>query len=386
MANFTPVKPGGLITAAYFNQVLGSFDTRISALEAASTTGGQIVIQQLLPLGNFYVGNQMHVVGQNFGVPANVVVTLGGQQITSFAAGSGNTDLYFDIPPVQGLSQAGTMVSLVVDNSTSPAPASTSFTLFPVQQISPAGNLFATMTTPPSVGTITAGNSYVYIFTVTSQTSLSDNYALTVALDSASQAAGWIAVPVDATSQSPITSIPIPQGQNITTRVGVKVTVPATAAAASVAQMTLTLTSSLKPGISGFGTIPGGITVGSAPAQANAIGLKITNPGATGTLSASGNSVSFTAGTSPVTVIFLASLTDGGPGVSYSVKLTFDDASWVPTIQGPGDFPMGTANSTYQIRYSISLPSGTSSTNMHLTVTEDGKPSVQGIQTWAVSV
>ena len=35
MANFTPVKPGELISAAFFNQVLGSFDTRISALEAS---------------------------------------------------------------------------------------------------------------------------------------------------------------------------------------------------------------------------------------------------------------------------------------------------------------------------------------------------------------
>ena len=36
MANFTPVNPGDLITANYFNQVLSSFDSRISALEAAN--------------------------------------------------------------------------------------------------------------------------------------------------------------------------------------------------------------------------------------------------------------------------------------------------------------------------------------------------------------
>jgi len=382
--SYTPVKPGDLITAAFFNQVLGSFDSRISALEASSSSSGQIVIQQLLPLGNFYVQNQMHIVGENFGNPANVVVTVGGVQVTSFAPGSGNTDLYFDIPPVQGLSQGGSMVSLTVDNSTSPAPASTTFLLFPVQQTSPSGNLFATMTTPPSVGTITAGNSYVYIFTVTSQTSLTDNYGLTVTLDSASQAADWTAIPVDATSQNPITSIQIPQGQNLTTPVGVKVSIPAAAVVGSVATVALTLTSSLKPGISGFGTTS--ITVGSAPTQGNAIGLKIFNPGATGTLAANGSSVAYTSGTNPIVIIFLASLTDGGPNVSYNVSLTFDNTAWAATLQGPDPFPMGTPNSTYQIRYSISLPPSPSNTNMHLTVTEVGKPTMQGVQTFGVSV
>ena len=155
MANFTPVSPGELIKAADLNLIFTNFDSRITALESASTGGGQIVIQQLLPIGNFYVQNQMHVVGQNFGLPANVTVTIGGQQVTTFAPGSGNTDLYFDIPAVQGLSPQGSLVTLTIANATSPAPASTTFTLFPLQQTSPSGNILVTMTGPPSVGTVT---------------------------------------------------------------------------------------------------------------------------------------------------------------------------------------------------------------------------------------
>jgi hypothetical protein len=383
MANFTPVNPGDLITANYFNQVLSSFDSRISALEAANTGGAQIVIQQVLPLGTLSVGDQMHVVGQNFGLPANVVVTVGGQHVTSFAAGSGNTDLYFDIPAVQGLSAQGTQVTLVVDNSTSPAPASTTFTLFPAQLTAPSGNIVVTMTGPPSVGLITEGNSYTYTFTVTGFTSLTDNYAIAVTLDATSQAAGWTAVAVNPTTQSTITSIPIPQGQNTTTLVGVTVSIPATAGVNS-AQVTLTLTSSLKPGVSGFGTTT--VTVNSGPAKANAIGLSVLSV-STGTASADGSTVSLPASTTSVVIIFLASLPDGGAGVSYSVsKLTFADTSWTAVLQSPSDIPVGTPNSTSQIRFSVSVPPAASSTTMQLTVSEDGKPSVQGQQSFKISV
>jgi hypothetical protein len=383
MSNFNPVKPGDLITAAYFNQVLGSFDTRISALEAASVGGGQIVIQQLLPLGNFYVGNQMHIVGQNFGLPANVVVTIGGQQVTTFAAGSGNTDLFFDIPAVQGLNPAGSLVTLSVDNSTSPAPASTTLTLFPVPLTSPSGNILTKMTGPPSVGSVTPGNSYVYVFTITGFTSLTDNYAITATLDAASAAAGWTVIAVDPVSQNTITSVSIPQGQNTTTMVGAKVTIPATAGVAT-AQVTLTLASNLKPGVSGFGSTL--ITVGAAPPPPNAIGLTIFSVGA-GSVSPDGSSITLPAGTTSVVVIFLASLPDGGAGVSYKVSpLTFDDTSWSASLQGPSDFGVGTPNSTAQIRYSISVPTGTKSTKMHVSMAEDGKPSVQGQQVFNISV
>jgi hypothetical protein len=379
--SYTPVKPGDLITAAFFNQVLGSFDQRISALEAASQGAGQIVIQQLLPLGNFYVGNQMHIVGQNFGNPANVVVTVGGQQVTSFAAGSGNTDLYFDIPAVQGLSQAGTMVTLVVDNSTSPAPATTSFTLYPVQQTSPSGNVLVSMTGPPAVKTITPGNTYTYIFTATGYTSLTDNYTVTVTLDAASQADGWTAAPTSSV-------VKIPQGQATTTQVGVNVTVPGTVSsppAVLEAQVTVTLTSSLKPGTSGTGATT--VTANAQPATGNAIALTIFNVGAGATKSADGSTVTVSPGTSTTTIIFLATLPDGGTGVSYSVSpLTFDSGGWVATLQSPSDISVGTPNSTAQIRFSISVPSTASSTQMHLTVTEDNKPSVQGTQTFSISV
>jgi hypothetical protein len=382
MSNFNPVKPGDLITAAYFNQVLGSFDTRISALEAATVGRGQIVIQQLLPIGNFYVGNQMHIVGQNFGLPANVVVTIGGQQVTTFAAGSGNTDLFFDIPAVQGLSPQGTPVTLSVDNSTSPAPASTTLTLFPVPLTSPSGNILTKMTGPPSVGSVTAGNSYVYVFTITGFTSLTDNYAITATLDSASAAAGWTVVAVD-TGQNTITSVSIPQGQNTTTMVGAKVTIPAVAGVAT-AQVTLTLASNLKPGVSGFGSTL--ITVGAAPPPPNAIGLTIFSVGV-GTVSADGSSITLPAGTPSVMVIFLASLPDGGAGVTYKVApLTFDDTTWTATLLTPSDFPVGTPNSTAQIRYLINAPAGTKTTKMHVGVTEDGKPSVQGQQVFNISV
>ena len=162
-----------------------------------------------------------------------------------------------------------------------------------------------------------------------------------------------------------------------------KLTIPATAGVAS-GQITLTLSSSLKPGVSGSGGTT--VTVGAAPPPPQAIGLTIYNASA-GTVSADKTSLSLSAGTTSVVVIFLASVPDGGSNVSYSVSnLTFDNTTWTATIQGPSDIPVGTPNSTVQIRFSISVPPGTSTTNMHLTVTEDGKASVQGQQAFVISV
>ncbi len=383
MSNFTPVKPGDLISAAYLNQILGSFDSRISALESSTQGGGQIVIQQLLPLGTFYVGNQIHLVGQNFGLPANVVVTIGGAKVTNFLAGSGNTDLFFDIPAVQGLQPSGTLVTLTVDNNSSPAPASTTLTLFPQPLSSPSGNILVTMTAPPSVGTVTAGNSYVYGFTITGFTSLTDTYGVTATLDSASLGAGWTAVPVDPSALTPITSVSIPQGQNTSTPVAVKVTIPATAGVTS-ASVTLTFVSSLKPGVSGSGSTT--ITVNAAPPPPNTLGLTIFAAGA-GTVSPDGSTLSLPAGTTSVVVILLASLTDGGAGVSYNISnLTFDNSAWTSVLQSAANVPVGAPNSTLQIRYQISVPTAASSTKMHATIAESGKPSVQGQQAFNISV
>jgi hypothetical protein len=386
MSNFTPVKPGQLITAAYFNQVFGAFDSRITALEAVSGTKGQTVIQQLLPLGTFHVQDEMHIIGQNFGLPSQVTVTIGGQNVTQFKAGSGDTELIFDIPAVQGLSQGGTMVSLTVDNTTSPAPASTTFMLFPLQITSPSGSILVSMTGPPTVGTITAGNFYIYIFTITGFTSLSDKYAITTGLDAASAGAGWsIAAvdPTDPTGQKLISSVTIPQGQNTSTQVGIKVTIPSPAGVAS-GQVSLSLASSLKPGVSGSGATA--VNVGSAPPPPNQIGLTIFSTG-TGTLSADGSSISLPKGTGSVMIVFLASLPDGGAGVTYTVApLKFNDTSWSARLLSPSDIPVGTPNSTAQIRFSVSVPAGPNSTTMTLAVSEDGKPSVQGQQPFTISV
>jgi len=281
------------------------------------------------------------------------------------------------------LSAQGTQVTLVVDNSTSPAPASTTFTLFPAQLTAPSGNIVVSMPGPPPVGLITEGNRYTYPSTVTGFTSLTDNYALAVTLDAASQAAGWTAAAVNPTSQSTITTISIPQGQNTTTLVGVKVAIPAVAGVTS-GQVTLTLTSSLKPGVSGFGSTT--VKVNSQPSSANAIGLTIYSVG-TGTLSADGSTVTLPTSTTSVVVIFLASLPDGGAGVSYSISnLVFGNTSWTAKLQSPADISVGTPNSTSQIRFSVSVPPAASSTTMQLTVSEDGKPSVQGQQSFNISV
>jgi hypothetical protein len=157
-----------------------------------------------------------------------------------------------------------------------------------------------------------------------------------------------------------------------------------TSAQVTVTLASRTLTPSGKPAISGFGRTT--VAVNAAPPPPNAIGLTIYSVGA-GTLSSDGSTVSLPAGTSSVVVIVLATLPDGGPGVSYTVSpATFDNSAWTANLQSPSDVPVGTPNSTAQLRYNVSVPPAASSTTMQISVTEDGKPSVQGRQSFNISV
>src|SRR5208337_3381331 len=107
-------------------------------------------------------------------LPSQVIVTIDGATVSgpSFQPGSGNTALIFQVPPVQGIPPQGGQVTMRVSNPTT--SASFSFTLLPFVLTIPTGQLVLAMTGPPSVGTITPGNSYTFIFTITAATSLAD--------------------------------------------------------------------------------------------------------------------------------------------------------------------------------------------------------------------
>jgi hypothetical protein len=382
MANFTPVNPGDLITAAYFNQLLGSFDSRISALEASiGASSGAIVITGLSPTGPLHMGDKVTVLGQNFGMPSEVTVTVGGVPVSgsSFLPGSGNYALIFQIPPVQGIPPQGQVVNLIVSNPTSAAPPYP-FTLLPYALTIPTGQVLVNMTGAPGVGTITAGNSYNFTFTLTASTSLADVYTLAASLDATSSAAGWTATAVDSSGQ-PLKQISIAQGQNTTTPVNVMVTVPAAAAAGSAAHVTLTVTSSTNPtGLIGSGSTT--VTVGGNPPPVNTITVAIVGVSATGIAGATfsgNNSISLPHGATSAVIALSVLVPDTASTVQYTCTgPTFGANTWSGSVPGTDSPFFGQVNSVLVHVNITAIPAGPASTTMTLSVQETGKASVFG--------
>ncbi len=388
MSSFNPVKPGDIITAAFINQVIKSFDNRISALETASGVGGKMVITALSPAAPLHMGDQLTVIGQNFGLPSQAVVTVDGVRVdgSGFLPGSGNNALIFLIPAVQGVPPEGKLVTLIVSNPTS--AATVQFTLFPFALTIPTGQLFVNMTGAPSVGSITSGNSYVFVFTATASTSLTDVYKLAASLDAASTAAGWSVATVDS-SGNPLSQVSIKQGQNTTTTVGVKVTIPAAAAVASSAQVTLTVTSSTNPtGLIGSGLTT--VTVGSAPPPPNTISVAIVGVSATGLAGASNsgnNSITLPRGTTSAVVAVSLLVPDTASSVQYTCSgPTFVGSGWAGSVSAL-DSPFFGQSTPVLVHVNItSVPSGPANATMTFKVQENGKPSVFGQITPSINV
>jgi len=389
MANYTPVKPGDLITANYFNQLLGSFDARISALEASiGASSGAMLITGVSPSGAIHMGDTITVYGQNFGVPSQVIVTVGGVTVsgTSFLPGSGNNALVFQVPPVPGIPPLGQTVLLTVSNPTSAAPPY-SITLLPYALTVPTGQLLIAMTGAPSVGSITAGNKYTFIFTITSSTSLSDSYQLNAALDAASKGAGWSVATVDPSTGNPMNQVTIQQGQNINTQVGVQVTIPGTAGVAT-AQLTLTVNSSTNPtGLLGTGNTT--ITVGAAPPPPNTIPFSnlVATANLSGASSSGTTSISLPHGTTSA-VIAVQAVFPSADNYSYTGP-TFDAAGWVGNVVKPTTNPFSTtgANQPITIQMQITtVPGGPANTTLHFQVKSTTKSNIVGSISPTISV
>src|ERR1043165_1002819 len=155
------VTAGDLITAGQWNNFIyeiTSLGARVSALEGAG--GSLVAITGLFPVGALSIGSELKVIGRNFGVPGTNVVTIEGIQVTQFKPGSSDTQLIFDIPVVQGVPVQGKTVTLSV--STARGFASTMLVLLPAQASLPDGNLFITLTQPPTDPQLKPGQSYIF--------------------------------------------------------------------------------------------------------------------------------------------------------------------------------------------------------------------------------
>jgi hypothetical protein len=242
------------------------------------------------------------------------------------------------------------------------------------------------MTGAPNVGSITGGNSFTFVFTITASTSLTDVYSLTAGLDPASKTAGWSVATVDAGNSNPLNQVTIQQGQNTTTQVGVQVTIPNTPGVAS-AQITLTVASTTNPtGLLGTGTTT--VTVGAPPPSPNKIPFSnlVVNANLAGATVA-GNNITLPHGTSSAVLAVQALFPDQD---NYSFTgLTFDAGGWVGKVVKPitNPFPTSQANQPITIQMQITtVPAGPTSTTLHFQVKSTTKADVIGTLALGISV
>jgi hypothetical protein len=170
-----PVKPGQIITADLMNRLLervSDLEDRVSDLEerdpAAPTN---VVISDHRPKQDLRVGDRLTLEGKNFAVPGERnQITVGGIAVpdVNILQGGSETNLQFVVPDVGGIQEAGTRVKVDLINSN--GSAREEITLKPKLDV-PTGTIEVSYAEAPVTvddTTLQGGNSYVFTYRVTS--------------------------------------------------------------------------------------------------------------------------------------------------------------------------------------------------------------------------
>jgi hypothetical protein len=185
MAKIESVRPGDLITAARYNELIAhvqQLEDRVAVLEGGATgTGQKPVILDTVPAEQVRAGEPLEIIGLNF-TPGNDIITVGGFPIEAVDGRSSSTRLLFDVPML-AVTGGSRQIFVTVRNTF--GVASKPLTLLPAIP-KPVGNLsFGGDSTIPNPGTLSPGNSspYVFALTVTSQTDIAETYQMSLVFD-----------------------------------------------------------------------------------------------------------------------------------------------------------------------------------------------------------
>lgn len=189
MANlFEDVQPGDLIMANLMNQVLAklkSLEDRVAALETAGSDA--VVIHQVLPPGSVRIGQELRVLGRNFGVlTGSAVVFIDDVPVTAYKAGSNNETLIFNIPDVPNVPLGGRSAVLTVGNRTS--SVTRTITLLPAQPLQGAVDVIWLGVEPT---TLTPNNPATFRFRLRSRTNLDATYTISPVVSVADNLQEW---------------------------------------------------------------------------------------------------------------------------------------------------------------------------------------------------
>jgi hypothetical protein len=271
------VRAGDLITVDFMNGIidwLGNLDTRITALETTPTPQpiGVTITSIVGTSTPIRVGMRLTVNGTGFMQPASLnTVTVGGVSVpsTSFGFDSSEARLSLDIPNVPGLPTAGSSLPVVVSNANGSARRDA--TILPALVV-PSGRVEVTYTAAP-VGTIAAGQSFIFTYTVNA---IVDQTATYNVVPSIINVTGWTATLVeDGSDQARLSNtISIPASTRQTLRI--RVAIPAGTTGTGTLRVDVTSAvagTNIQPGSSS----PIALTIGSAaPVPDNRVTISLT--------------------------------------------------------------------------------------------------------------
>jgi hypothetical protein len=241
------VLSGDLITSDFMNQlvdVCADLQLRVSQLEKPAVAPAGVRIDALLPSGIRRMGDELHIIGSGFDVPAGNIVSIDGIGVTPRSGADRDRELIVNIPNLQGVTSSGRNVTVQVSNVKGTDLAD--FLVYPAVATVPQGQVFVNYSAAPAVAGIISGQSYTLIYTVQAITDLDEDYDIAATVSS-----GWAAIMVDgadqpvAKSQIRLRSLPAPAGDTAVVRI--RVTVPGGLADHSAGSMLVTATSRLNP-------------------------------------------------------------------------------------------------------------------------------------------
>lgn len=259
---FDLVRPGDLITADFMHRVLNelnSLESRVSLLEAGLPPSDAVAITALIPDGPLRIGQELQVVGQNFGFLTGANrVTIDSVPINAFKLGTTDQRLIFDIPTVPNIPASGRLVILFVTNQRTSAQRS--LLLLPVSQVLQGGVDVTWTDIQPA--TPTPGNSVTFRYHLRSRTNAAATFTITPVISGVANSPDWQSqLAVLDSFQNPISShaITLDAGQEKDFFIRLN-TVPPNTTGGTTFNLTVTVTADSVTGFDG----PRPFTVGQA--------------------------------------------------------------------------------------------------------------------------
>jgi len=172
------VRPGDLISALVWNSLVDKVNAMALQLDALGTSGPglSVVITGLVPSGPIRIGQNLEILGQNFGfVRGAQRVVFDSEEVTEYKTGSSDTRLLVAVPQLPNITEAGRDVVLTVSNGYN--AVTRTVRVLPVARPL-EGNIIDVFWDTVNPNPITAGQSVTFGYRLHSRAGVSASFAL----------------------------------------------------------------------------------------------------------------------------------------------------------------------------------------------------------------